>query len=223
MKQLPKKWLELLKEEINKEYYKNLENKIDNDIKNGKIIYPKQEEIFKAFELTPYENIKIVIIGQDPYPGKDEAEGLAFSVKEGIKIPPSLKNIFKELNSDLGYEIPTSGSLYKWAKQGVFLINTILTVEEGKPLSHKNYGWEQFTDHVIELIDQKASDVVFILWGNNAKSKKKLIKNNIDNIIESSHPSPLGARVSFFGSRPFSKANEILIRKKINPVDFNLN
>jgi len=214
-------WDKILKEEFSKEYFKNLLEFVKTEYQT-KTIYPKETEIFNAFRKTNYENVKVVIMGQDPYHGEGEAEGLSFSVKKGIKLPPSLRNIFKELNDDLGCTIPTNGSLVKWAKQGVLLLNSILTVEKDTPLSHKGLGWEQFTDKIIEKINEKQTPVVFILWGQFARSKKVLITNPKHLIIESPHPSPFSAHYGFFGSKPFSKANNFLIKNKISPVDFNL-
>lgn len=214
-------WDNLLKEEYQKEYFKNLIEKVNNEYKT-KTIFPPKDEIFNAFKLTEYNNIKVVILGQDPYHGVGEAEGLSFSVKENIKIPPSLQNIFKELNNDLNYNIPTNGSLKKWAKEGVLLLNSILTVEKDKALSHKNIGCETFTDEIIKLINKKETPVVFILWGNYAKTKEKYITNKVHYVIKSPHPSPLSAYHGFFNSKPFSKTNDYLISKKISPVNFKL-
>lgn len=214
-------WDNLLQEEYQKEYFKNLIEKVNNEYKT-KTIFPPKDEIFNAFKLTEYNNIKVVILGQDPYHGVGEAEGLSFSVKENIKIPPSLQNIFKELNNDLNYQIPKNGSLKKWAKEGVLLLNSILTVEKDKALSHKNLGWETFTDEVIKLINKKQTPVVFILWGNYAKTKEKYITNKVHYVIKSPHPSPLSAYHGFFNSKPFSKTNNYLISKKISPVNFKL-
>lgn len=202
-------WQELLKYEFEKDYYKELKLKLDEEYKT-KEIFPVEEEIFSAFNLTQYKDVKVLILGQDPYHNNDQAHGLAFSVKEGIKIPPSLRNIYKELNADLGIEIPNTGYLINWAKEGIMLLNTTLTVRAHTPMSHSKIGWEIFTDRVIELIDEKDESVVFILWGNHAKSKKKLIKNEKHLIIESVHPSPLSASRGFFGTKPFSKTNEFL-------------
>ena len=219
--EITKEWDEILKEEYDKEYYKNLKEKIKK-LRTEKIIYPKEEEVFKALQLTPYNDIKIVILGQDPYHEINQAEGLAFSVKEGNKHPRSLKNIFKELESDLGIAPPESGSLIKWAKQGVLLLNTILTVEEGEPLSHKNMGWEIFTTEIIKKINEKEQPVVFILWGVEAQKKINLIDQSKHYIIKSPHPSPYSARYGFFGSKPFSEANNFLENKKIRKIDFRL-
>ena len=214
-------WDEILKDEINKDYFQKLLKFIEEEYKR-KIIYPKQNEIFKAFRNTSYKDTKVVILGQDPYHGDNQAEGLSFSVKEGINKPPSLQNIFKELKDDLGYEIPNNGSLVKWSEEGVLLLNTVLTVEANKAASHKDIGWETFTDKVIEKINKKNTPVGFILWGNFAKSKKRLITNPIHFIIESSHPSPFSAYNGFFGSRPFSKTNNFLIKCGLNPVDWKI-
>lgn len=218
---ITEKWDNLLKEEYEKEYFKKLIERINKEYEI-KTIFPPKEEVFNAFKLTEYDNIKVVILGQDPYHGTGEAEGLSFSVKENIKMPPSLQNIFKELNSDLNYNIPKNGSLKKWAKEGVLLLNSILTVEKDKALSHKNLGWEIFTDEVIKLINKKETPVVFILWGNYAKTKEKYITNPIHYVIKSAHPSPLSAYNGFFNSKPFSKTNNYLISKKISPVNFKL-
>lgn len=219
--EITKEWDEILKEEYEKDYFIELKNNIKK-LRKEKTIFPKEEEVYKALQLTEYNNIKIVILGQDPYHEMNQAEGLAFSVKEGITHPRSLKNIFKELKNDLGIEMPESGSLVKWAKEGVLLLNTILTVEEGKPLSHKNIGWEIFTTEIIKKINEKKDPVVFILWGKEAQTKIPLIDQNKHYIIKSPHPSPLSARTGFFGSKPFSKANNFLESKKIRKVDFHL-
>ncbi len=218
---ITKKWDEILKKEYEKEYFYKLLKTLQYEYRD-KTIFPPKKDVFKALRLTDYNDIKIVIIGQDPYHGTGEAEGLSFSVQEGIRKPPSLKNIFKELYDDLGYKEPESGSLVKWAKEGVLMLNAILTVEKDKPLSHKKLGWEQFTDEIIRKINEKKEPVVFILWGNFARSKKELITNPNHYIIESPHPSPFSARYGFFGSKPFSKANNFLISKKISPVNFKL-
>ena len=187
-----------------------------------KTCYPKYENIFNALKMTPYENVKVVIIGQDPYHGEGQAHGLSFSVQKGIAKPPSLQNIFKELENDLNIPINENGDLTKWAKEGVLLLNSILTVEKGKPLSHKDYGWQLLTDHIIKILNKKNTPIVFILWGSFARSKKTLITNSKHLIIESAHPSPLSAYNGFFGSKPFSKTNNFLIANKIKEVDFKL-
>lgn len=210
-------WDTILKEEIEKEYFSTLMNKVDNDYKT-KTIYPSRENLFKAFKYTPYSEIKVVIIGQDPYHKKDYANGLVFSVNPELNISPSLRNIFKELKTDLNIERINS-DLSDWAKQGIFLINAILTVEEGKPLSHKKYDWEKFTDKVIEKINQKQEPVVFILLGNYAKSKKKIITNDKHFIIESAHPSFFSVK-KFWGNKMFSKTNEFLNKNNIKEIEW---
>ncbi len=218
---ITEKWDKILEEEYKKEYFIKLLKKLQIEYRT-KTVFPKKSDVFRALRLTDYDNIKVVILGQDPYHGTGEAEGLSFSVQDGIRKPPSLKNIFKELKDDLGYDEPESGSLVKWAKEGVLLLNSLLTVEKDKPLSHKTLGWERFTDEVIKKINDKETPVVFILWGAYARSKKKYITNPNHYIIESAHPSPFSARYGFFGSKPFSKANNYLISKKISPVNFKL-
>lgn len=214
-------WDEILKDEYKKEYFLELQNFVIDEYKN-KIIYPKLSEIFNAFVKTRYDDVKVVIIGQDPYHGEGEAEGLSFSVKIGIAKPPSLINIFKELHDDLGYKIPNNGSLVPWAKEGVLLLNSTLTVIKDSPRSHANHGWEIFTDEVIKKLNEKNTPVVFILWGSDARSKKKLITNKIHYVIESAHPSPLSAYRGFFGSRPFSKTNNFLIKNGIKPINWEI-
>ena len=186
-------------------------------------IYPNMHDIFNAFKLTDYNSVKAVILGQDPYHGYGQAHGLSFSVKEGVKFPPSLKNIFTELKSDLDIAPPTSGNLTKWAEQGVLLLNTVLTVREGMPNSHKDCGWQWFTDEVISLLSKREEPIVFILWGGNARSKKRLIDTTKHFIIESAHPSPLSCYNGFWGSKPFSKTNAMLKSINVSPINWNLN
>ena len=186
-------------------------------------IYPIKENIFNALKLTSYENTKVVIMGQDPYHGEGEAHGLSFSVQEGIKLPPSLKNIYQELESDLGIKQATSGDLTKWAKEGVLLLNSTLTVVKDTPNSHKDLGWTLFTDYIIKTLNEKETPVVFILWGNFARSKKAFITKPHHLVIESAHPSPFSARNGFFGSRPFSKTNNFLKKNNIEEIDWDLN
>ena len=195
-------WDSILEHEFKKEYFKKLISVIDEEYEKNEI-FPSKNEIFNAFKLTDYENVKVVILGQDPYHGYDEAEGLAFSVKNHIKRPPSLRNIFKELKNDLNID-RENNSLQDWALQGVLLLNAILTVKKDTPLSHKNIGWEQFTDEVIKIINEKEEPVVFVLWGNFAKTKKNLITNKKHLILEGAHPSPFSANRGFFGTKPFS-------------------
>ena len=214
-----KKWDIILKDEMNKDYFKDLGIFVKNEYKN-KIIYPEYKNIFNALRYTDYDQVKVVILGQDPYHGDKEAHGLSFSVREGVKMPPSLLNIFKELYSDLGIK-RTKTDLTDWAKQGVLLLNSIMTVVKDSPLSHKGKGWEIFTDRLIELLGERDEPMVFILWGSYARSKKELIKNKKHLIIESVHPSPLSANRGFFGSKPFSKTNDFLIKNNIKPIKWN--
>lgn len=214
-------WDKILAEEYQKEYFKNLIEFVKEEYKT-KTIFPKQTEIFNAFRYTSYNHVKVVILGQDPYHGIGQAQGLSFSVREGIPKPPSLVNIFKELNNDLGYEIPNTGSLIPWTKEGVLLLNAVLTVEKDKAASHSNRGWEQFTDEVIRKINEKETPVVFILWGNYARSKKKLITNPLHYIIESPHPSPFSAYNGFFGSKPFSKTNAFLKKNHLGTINWQI-
>lgn len=213
-------WNIILKDIYNSKEYKILINKVKEEYKT-KTIYPSFNNVFKALELTPYKNVKAVIIGQDPYHGEGEANGLCFSVNKDIKQPPSLRNIFKELKSDLNIEA-TSNDLSSWAKEGVLLLNSCLTVIKDKPNSHKDIGWQFFTDLIISKLNERKEPIVFILWGNYAKTKKKLITNKNHLIIESSHPSPLGAYKSFFNSKPFSKTNNFLIKNNIKPINWEI-
>lgn len=185
-----------------------------------KTIFPPKNYIFNALKLTSYKDVKVVIVGQDPYHGVNEAHGLSFSVQKGVKVPPSLKNIYKELYDDLGVKPCDNGDLTRWAKQGVLLLNSVLTVEKDKPASHKNLGWERLTDYIIKLLDNKEDPVVFILWGNFAKSKSSLITNPKHLVITSPHPSPFSARYGFFGSKPFSKTNDFLIKNHLEPINW---
>ena len=210
-------WYELLKDEFDKDYFLKLRQFIKNEYKT-KQIFPHPKDIFKAFELTPVNDVKVVILGQDPYHGADQAHGLAFSVQENIKIPPSLSNIYKELYDDLNIPIKRSGNLEYWAKQGVLLLNTVLTVESGKANSHKNIGWEKFTESVISLISKKKEILVFLLWGNYAHKKEDFIESNNHLILKSVHPSPLSAYNGFFGSKHFSKANNFLKKNNIKEI-----
>lgn len=214
-------WNELLKDEFSKDYYLSLREFLKNEY-TTKIIYPDKYDIFNALHYTSYKDVKVVILGQDPYYGPNQAHGLSFSVSPGVKIPPSLLNIYKELNSDLGCYIPNNGYLKKWADQGVLLLNTSLTVRAGEANSHKNKGWEIFTDKIISLINEKTDPVVFLLWGNNAINKKKLITNKQHLILSSAHPSPLSASRGFFGSKPFSKINKFLVSVNKAPIDWQI-
>lgn len=215
------KWDEILREEYQKEYFRNIVLYINKAYKEREI-FPPKSYILRALSLTDYDEVKVVILGQDPYHGVGEANGLAFAVNRGIKLPPSLMNIYKELNSDLEIPISDIGDLTCWAKEGVLLLNSVLTVEKDKPASHKNLGWENFTDAIISRVNEKETPVVFILWGNFAKSKKSLITNSRHLIIESSHPSPFSCNYGFFGSKPFSRTNKFLKENNINEIDFHV-
>lgn len=215
------KWDIILKEEFDKPYFKELMQFIKNEYKE-KTIYPYYPNIFNALKYTDYDNLKVVILGQDPYHGMGEAHGLSFSVLEGVNKPPSLKNIFKELKNDLGIDEPKEGNLTSWTKEGVMLLNSVLTVEKDKPASHQNHGWETFTDAVISKINEKETPVVFILWGSFAKSKKTLITNPIHHVIESAHPSPFSAHKGFFGTKPFSRTNAFLKEHNIKEINWEI-
>lgn len=218
---LKNNWKYVLNEEFEKEYYKNLRSFLVEEYRT-RTIYPDMYDIFNALHYTDYDDVKVVILGQDPYHGPNQAHGLSFSVKPGVKTPPSLMNIYKELHTDIGCYIPNNGYLKKWADQGVLLLNTVLTVRQGEANSHKNKGWEHFTDAVISAINKREKPVVFILWGNNAISKKKLITNPIHKIIQSVHPSPLSANRGFFGSKPFSQTNDFLKSIDQEPIDWQI-
>ncbi len=204
-------WDELLKDEWAQPYYQDLRAFLAEEYRSREI-YPPMNDIFNAFKLCPYEDVKVVILGQDPYYGVGQAHGLAFSVKRGVEVPPSLKNIYKEMQSDIGFHIPSHGCLESWAKQGVFLLNTALTVRRAQPLSHRGKGWEVFTDHVISLLSAREKPMVFLLWGANARSKKSLIDQTRHLVLEAPHPSPLSAFAGFFGCKHFSKANAFLAK-----------
>ncbi len=214
-------WTSFFEQEQQKSYFKKLQEDVTKEYLE-QTVFPERENIYKAFELTPLENIKVVIIGQDPYHGKGQAEGLSFSVQKGVKHPPSLKNIFKELKADTGNEIPENGSLQKWAEQGVFLLNTTLTVREKSPASHSKIGWQTFTDHVIQYINEQTEHVVFILWGAHAQKKEIFINEQKHCVIKSPHPSPFSAHKGFFGSKPFSNANHYLVKHHKKPITWRL-
>jgi uracil-DNA glycosylase len=221
MVDLGNSWDAILSQEFTSPWYLELREFLKYEYSHYRI-YPNMYDIFNALKLTDYDDVKAVILGQDPYHGAGQAHGLCFSVKQGVEPPPSLKNIFAELNADLGLPVPQSGELTKWAKQGVLLLNTTLTVREGCPNSHKGHGWELLTDAVIRKLNERDRPVVFILWGANARAKKQFITAPQHCIIESAHPSPLSAYHGFFGSRPFSKANAFLQRNGISPIDWSL-
>ena len=215
------KWDEILKDEFEKPYFQELMNFVHNEYKT-KTIYPYFPNVFNALKYTDYDDIKVVILGQDPYHGTGEAHGLSFSVLEGVTKPPSLRNIFKELKDDLNIDEPEHGNLEAWTREGVMLLNSVLTVEKDKPASHQNRGWETFTDEVIRKINEREKSVVFLLWGSFAKSKKELITNKNHYIIESAHPSPFSAHKGFFGTKPFSKANEFLRQNGQNEINWKI-
>lgn len=200
-----------------KNFLKIVENKYENEI-----VFPEKKNLFNALKLTSYENTKVVIMGQDPYHGVGEAHGLSFSVQDGVKVPPSLQNIFKELYDDLGVPVSKSGNLTKWAQEGVLLLNSVLTVKKDTPASHRSLGWELLTDYIIKALNEKDTPVVFILWGRFAKEKKKYITNPKHLVLTSTHPSPFSAYNGFFGSKPFSKTNDFLIKNNLKPIDWKL-
>ncbi|MDZ5471751.1 uracil-DNA glycosylase [Bacillus sp. 31A1R] len=214
-------WYEQVGKELNKPYFQNLEKFLKMEYEK-EMIFPPINELFNAFHYTPYEKVKVVILGQDPYHGENQAHGLSFSVNKGVPIPPSLRNIYKELHSDLGCLIPTHGYLKKWADQGVLLLNTVLTVRSGQAHSHKNQGWEAFTDEVMRRLNDREQPVIFILWGRPAESKRKLINEQKHKVITSAHPSPLSASRGFFGSRPFSKVNDYLQQLNMETIDWQI-
>jgi uracil-DNA glycosylase len=215
-------WKEVLTDEFKKPYFKQIAEHLKTEKVQGKIIYPPGPQIFHAFEATPFDEVKVVILGQDPYHGPRQAHGLSFSVQNGVQPPPSLINIFKELHDDVGLPIPQHGHLEKWAKQGVLLLNASLTVRGGEPMSHSRLGWEKFTNTVIEKVSELKEHVVFVLWGKFAQEKQALIDGKKHYIIKSAHPSPLSAKNGFFGSRPFSKINNYLVKQGIDPIDWAL-
>ena len=214
-------WDQLLESEFQKPYYMDLWEYLDEEYKN-QTVYPPMEQLFSALNYTNYNDVKAVILGQDPYHGPNQSHGLAFSVKPGVRIPPSLRNMYKELNSDLGCYIPNNGYLEKWAQEGVLLLNTSFTVRGGEANSHRKIGWQIFTDNIIQLLNERPDPVVFILWGNNAIKKQELITNPYHHIIKSFHPSPLSASRGFFGSKPFSRTNEFLISVGKEPIDWQI-
>ena len=220
--QIEASWKEALKDEFNKSYFANIVNHLKAEKKLNKIIYPAGPNIFNAFNTTPVDKVKVLILGQDPYHGAGQAHGLCFSVQNGVPPPPSLINIFKELKTDIGIDTPKHGNLTHWAQHGVFLLNASLTVRAGEPMSHAKIGWAEFTDAVIKKISEKRSQVVFILWGRFAQEKERLIDTSKHLVLKSAHPSPLSAANGFFGCRHFSKANEYLVSNGIDPVDWKL-
>lgn len=219
---ITKNWYELLEKEFEKPYYKNLINFLEMEYET-KTIYPKPENVFNALNRVKYDDVKVVIIGQDPYHGMGQAHGLSFSVEKDINIPPSLQNIYKELKNDFGCTIPNNGNLLKWSNQGVLLLNAVLTVEEGKPNSHKKKGWEIFTTKILELLNEREKPIIFLLWGNNAKTIGKVITNPQHYILSSSHPSPMSANQGgWFGCKHFSKCNDILYKLGETQIDWQI-
>ncbi|MFT6067759.1 MAG: uracil-DNA glycosylase [Bacteriovoracaceae bacterium] len=222
LSKIEKSWMKALGPELESKHIKDLEKFLTSEKKKKKVIYPKASEVFSAFDKTPFDKVRVVIIGQDPYHGPDQAHGMCFSVKKGIKPPPSLKNIYKELESDIGFSIPDHGFLEPWAKQGVLLINSVLTVEEARAGSHQKKGWEEFTDSVIKVLNEKKENLVFILWGAPAQKKAKVVDEAKHFILKSPHPSPLAAYRGFFGSKPFSQTNKLLKSIGSPPIDWSL-
>lgn len=214
-------WLEALKDEFKKDYYKQLFEKVNEEYRT-RLIFPPANDIFNAFHLTPLKDVKVVILGQDPYHGNNQAHGLCFSVKPEVEIPPSLVNIYKELHDDLGCTIPDHGYLVKWAKQRVLMLNTVLTVRAHQANSHRGIGWEEFTDAAIRVLNTQDRPIVFILWGRPAQMKKAMLNNPKHLILEAPHPSPLSSYRGFFGSRPFSKTNQFLEANGVEPIDWQI-
>lgn len=219
---LEKSWLNKLEPEFQKDYMQKLKKFLATQKQDKKTIYPKGSEYFAALNLTPLDKVKVVIIGQDPYHGPGQAHGLSFSVREGVRFPPSLRNIFKELHEDLGVPMPTTGDLTPWAKQGVLLLNAVLTVEDGKANAHQGKGWELFTDQVISLLNEKREHIAYVLWGSYAQKKAAFVDRSKNLVLECVHPSPLSAHRGFFGSKPFSKINAYLRKHDISEIDWSL-
>lgn len=214
-------WQEVVGEEFDKPYYRKLREFLKEQYAN-ETVYPVKENIWTAFEHTPYKDVKVVILGQDPYHGPNQAHGLSFSVLPGVPLPPSLRNMIKELKEDVGCDLPKDGTLTKWADQGVMMLNTVLTVRKGEANSHRNQGWETFTDAVIQKLSDREKPVIFVLWGKPAQQKKRLIDLERHSVIEAPHPSPLSASRGFFGSKPYSKVNSLLQTRGEQPIDFCL-
>ncbi len=221
MPPLTGEWLDALQGEFRKPYYRSLFQTINEEYKT-KLIFPPADDIFNAFHFTPLNEVKVVILGQDPYHNQGQAHGLCFSVKKGVDIPPSLVNIYQELHDDLGCYIPNNGYLEKWARQGVLMLNTVLTVRAHQANSHRDLGWEEFTDAAIRVLDLQDQPIVFILWGRPAQMKKRMLHNPAHLILEAPHPSPLSARRGFFGSRPFSQTNAFLESRGLTPIDWQI-
>ncbi|KPL98319.1 uracil-DNA glycosylase [Vibrio splendidus] len=219
----PKSWESIINDERDKEYFQSVLAFVEQQRNSGKIIYPPQEQVFSAFDMTPFESVRVVILGQDPYHGAKQAHGLAFSVLPGVKIPPSLRNMYKELAQDIdGFEIPSHGYLDTWASQGVLMLNTVLTVEEAKAHSHAKCGWETFTDTIIAELNQRSEPIIFLLWGAHAQKKGQAIDADKHHVLVAPHPSPLSARRGFFGCQHFSMTNELLSSINQQPIDWTL-
>lgn len=219
----PKTWESIISDEREKEYFQSVLAFVEQQRNSGKTIYPPQEQVFSAFDMTPFESVRVVILGQDPYHGANQAHGLAFSVLPGVKIPPSLRNMYKELAQDIeGFEIPSHGYLDTWASQGVLMLNTVLTVEEAKAHSHAKCGWETFTDAIIAELNQRSEPIIFLLWGAHAQKKGQAIDADKHHVLVAPHPSPLSARRGFFGCKHFSMTNELLSSIKQQPIDWTL-
>jgi uracil-DNA glycosylase len=215
-------WKKPLKDEFNKEYFGQIVGHLRIEKAAGKTIYPPGSLIFNAFNLTPFDQVKVVLLGQDPYHGQGQAHGLCFSVQDGIKPPPSLVNIFKEINKDIGLPIPNHGNLTKWAQQGILMLNASLTVRAGEPMSHAKIGWADFTDAVIRKVSEQKKGVVFLLWGKFAQAKQELIDETKHQVLKAAHPSPYSADAGFFGCRHFSRTNEYLVKEGLDPIDWSL-
>lgn len=223
MAQIETGWLKRLEPDLESDRMKSLFKFLKAESQNGKIIFPDRQDYFAALNETPWSEVRVVILGQDPYHGPGQAHGLAFSVKDGVRFPPSLLNIFKELKADLGVQTPESGSLIPWARQGVLLLNSVLTVESSQPASHQGKGWEEFTDRIIHVLNEEREGLVFLLWGSYAQQKGKFIDRKKHLVLESPHPSPLSAHRGFLGSRPFSKTNAYLTSRGEKPIDWSSN
>lgn len=220
--EIEESWKKVLWDEFQQPYFRDLRKFLHNERNAGKVIYPPGKQIFNAFQLTPFDQVRVVILGQDPYHGLGQAHGLCFSVQKGIKPPPSLVNIYKEINADLGFPIPSHGNLEYWAKQGVFLLNAILTVEAASPASHQGKGWEEFTNAVISKLSAQRSGIVFLLWGKYAQNKAALIDERKHHILLAPHPSPFSAHTGFLGCKHFSTTNQLLSQQGLKPIDWSL-
>ncbi len=220
--ELHSSWKQRLQQELQSERMRSLQDFLKSEYQKGQTVFPPLQDTFAALNLAPFEKVKVVIVGQDPYHGAGQAHGLCFSVQEGVPFPPSLRNIFKELSSDLGIATPNSGSLVKWAEQGVLLLNAVLTVRESQAASHEGLGWEEFTDKIIHLLNEEKENLVFVLWGSYAQKKASFVDRNKHFVLESPHPSPLSAYRGFFGTRPFSQVNDYLRSKGIQEIDWSL-